>query len=77
MTHPSRVALHDMGHSFIELDKAMYGPCDLLVFCGCGFHSVRKPSKGQKQLKLEQGEKSNISTPGKKAVILLKKKWKV
>ena len=48
MTHPSWVALHDMGHSFIELDKAMYGPCDLLVFCGCGcgFQSVC-PSDGE------------------------------
>lgn len=39
------------------------------------FYSISKPSKGQKQLKLEQGE--NISTPGKKTVILPKKKWKV
>ena len=32
MTHPTWVALHNMAHSFIELDKA--------VFCDCGFQSV-------------------------------------
>ena len=33
--------------------------------------------KGQKQLNLEQEGKSNISTSGKKAIILPKKKEKV
>ena len=28
MTRPSWVALHGMIHSFIELDKAVCGPCD-------------------------------------------------
>ena len=40
MTHPPWVALHGMGYSFIELDKAMIHVSVWLVFCNCGFHSV-------------------------------------
>ena len=40
MTHLSWVALHDMSHSFIELDKAVVHMIRLIVFCDCGFHSV-------------------------------------
>ena len=40
MTHPSWVALHGLGHSFIELDKAVIHVISLLVFCDLGFHSV-------------------------------------
>ena len=39
MIRPSWVALHDMVHSFIELDKAVIHVITL-VFCDCGFHSV-------------------------------------
>jgi len=40
MTCPSWVALHGMGHNFIELYKAVGMWSVLLVFCDCGFHSV-------------------------------------
>ena len=40
MTRPSWVALHDMAHSFIELDKAVIHVISLVSFCDCGFHSV-------------------------------------
>ena len=39
MIRPSWVVLHDMVHSFIELDKAVIHVITL-VFCDCGFHSV-------------------------------------
>ena len=39
MIRPSLVALHNMVHSFIELDKAVIHVITL-VFCDCGFHSV-------------------------------------
>ena len=34
------MALQDMVHSFIELDKAVVLGSDWLVFCDCGFQSV-------------------------------------
>ena len=34
------VALHGMGHSFIELDKAVVHVIRLVSFLWCGFHSV-------------------------------------
>ena len=37
--HPSWVALHDMAHGFIGLEKAVIHVINL-VFCDCGFHSV-------------------------------------
>ena len=37
MTGPSRVALHGMAHSFIELDKAVGRVIRLVSFCNCGF----------------------------------------
>ena len=40
MTHPSWVTLQGIGHSFIELDKAVSMLSVWLVFCDCGFHSV-------------------------------------
>ena len=40
MTRPSRVALHGMAHSFIELDKALVHVINWVVFCDCGFHPV-------------------------------------
>ena len=40
MTHLSWVALQDMAHSFIELDKAVIHVISLVSFCDCGFHSV-------------------------------------
>ena len=39
MTHPSWVALHDMAHSFTELDKAVMHVTNLDSFCDCGLHS--------------------------------------
>ena len=40
MTHPSWVTLQGIGHSFIELDKAVSMLSVWLVFCDCGFHFV-------------------------------------
>ena len=40
MMHPSCVALHGTGHSFIELDRLWSIWSVWLVFCDCGFHSV-------------------------------------
>ena len=40
MTHPSWVALHNLAHSFIELDKAVIQVISLVPFCNCGFHYV-------------------------------------
>ena len=40
MTHPSRVALQGMAHSFIELDKAVAHMKDWLVFWDDAFQSV-------------------------------------
>ena len=40
MAHLSWVALQDMAHSFIELDKAVIHVINWLVSCDCGFHSV-------------------------------------
>ena len=40
MTCLSWVALHSMGHSFIELDKAVVHVIRLVSFLWCGFHSV-------------------------------------
>ena len=40
MTCPSRVALHCMAHSFIELDKIVIQVICLVSFLCCGFHSV-------------------------------------
>ena len=40
MTRLSWVALHDMDHSFIGLDKTLVHVIRLVVFCDCGFHSV-------------------------------------
>ena len=40
MTHLSWVALPGIGHSFIELDKAVVHVIKLVSFCDCGFHSV-------------------------------------
>ena len=39
VTRPPWVALHDMAHSFIELDKAVVHVIRL-VFCDCSFQSV-------------------------------------
>ena len=40
MTCPSWVALHNIAHSFIELDKAVVYVINWLVFCDCGFQFV-------------------------------------
>ena len=40
MTCPSCVALHDMAHSFFELDKTVIHLITCLIFCDCGFHCV-------------------------------------
>ena len=40
MTCPSRLALHGMAHSFIELDKAVVHVITLVSFLWCGFQSV-------------------------------------
>ena len=40
MTHPSWVAVHDMTHSFFELDKLWSMWSVWLVFCDFGSHSV-------------------------------------
>ena len=40
VTHPSWVALHNVAHSFIELDKVVVHVIRLVSFCDCGFHSV-------------------------------------
>ena len=40
MTHLSWVALHEMAHCFIELDKAVVHVISLISFLWCGFHSV-------------------------------------
>ena len=37
MSHPSWITLHDMAHSFFELDKTVVLVVSL-VFCDCGFH---------------------------------------
>ena len=39
MTHPSWVALHDMAHSFIELDKAVVHVISLVSFLLLWFSS--------------------------------------
>ena len=40
MTCPSCVALHDVAHSFFELDKTVIHLISWLIFCDCGFQSV-------------------------------------
>ena len=40
MTHLSWVVLHDMAHSFIELDKAVVHEIRLVSFLWCDFQSI-------------------------------------
>ena len=50
MIHLSRVALHGMAHSFIELDKAVVHVITLVSFLWCGFQSVCPLMKKDKKL---------------------------
>ena len=50
MTCPSWVALHDMAHSFIELDKAMVHVIRLVSFLDFGFQSVWSLTEKEKRL---------------------------
>ena len=68
MTHPSWVALHDMAHTFIELDKAVVHVISLISFLWCGFQSVYSLVEKEKRLmkafqleRLTEGETGSCS----------------
>ena len=50
MTGPSWVALYDMAHSFIELDKAVVHVIILVSFCDCSFQPVCSLMEKDKRL---------------------------
>ena len=64
MTHPSWVALHDMAHSFIELDKAMVHVISLISFLWLWISSYLPSDKDKSLIEASWWERLTVEETG-------------